>query len=168
MATVAGPGPSSEQQAVAMRVAGQYMDLSSAHELSEVFALFAPEGSYISESLRGSWTGLTDIQGMMRPFFKKYPDVRWEVRRMFVAARPGSASAGDAPTVPGASVGDPGGGGEVFGEGVVHVEVHFLRTWTENGEQQESPGREWISVDTSKERIVRVFVAKLGTFWDFW
>eukprot|EP00955_Chlamydomonas_euryale_P106764 365725-Chlamydomonas_euryale.AAC.23 len=112
---------------VAMRVSKAYMDLSSAHELSKaswmhtnmtnVFALFAPEATYISEALRGSWTGMTEIQGMMCPFYKKYPDVTWEVKSMFVSERPCSAGT----KVP------EGVDEQEYGGSVVHVEVHFVR-----------------------------------------
>lgn len=37
------------------------------------------------------------------------------------------------------------------------------RRWTDNGTLEEARGREWISVDTPRGRIVHVCVARLGT-----
>jgi uncharacterized protein (TIGR02246 family) len=61
-----------------IELAREYVRLSNAHELERIFPMFAEDAVYISKIV-GSFEGREAIEAMMRGFFAKIPDVRWEV-----------------------------------------------------------------------------------------
>ncbi|GLC36360.1 hypothetical protein PLESTB_000770000 [Pleodorina starrii] len=123
---------------VALRVASDYMRLSVAASLEQVYGLFAADAAYRSDALGSSWSGLQSIRGMMDGFFTRFPDVRWEVTSLRVvdSSEPRPAA--------------------------VKVAVEFIRYWTsEAGESVRRTGREWIYVDPETAKILYVHVAPL-------
>ncbi|TQV79925.1 nuclear transport factor 2 family protein [Denitrobaculum tricleocarpae] len=59
-------------------LARQYVELSNRHDLEAIAELFEPDAIYRSSSV-GVFEGRPAILEMMRGFFAKFPDVRWEV-----------------------------------------------------------------------------------------
>jgi ketosteroid isomerase-like protein len=62
----------------AVEIARRYVDLSNRHDVEAIGGLLADDAVYRSGRV-GSYRGRDDILGMMRRFFRHYPDVRWEV-----------------------------------------------------------------------------------------
>ena len=55
-----------------------YVDRSNTHELDRIFPMFAPDATYYS-IYTGECAGRKNIAAMMKGFFERFPDVRWEV-----------------------------------------------------------------------------------------
>ena len=61
-----------------IELARKYVELSNCHELESVFRMFDENAVYRSNYV-GSFEGLVAISEMMRGFFFRHTDVRWEV-----------------------------------------------------------------------------------------
>jgi hypothetical protein len=61
-----------------IRLAREYVELSNAHELERIFPMFAENAIYVSKVV-GAFEGRDAIAAMMRGFFQRMSDVRWEV-----------------------------------------------------------------------------------------
>ncbi|EFJ44506.1 hypothetical protein VOLCADRAFT_106361 [Volvox carteri f. nagariensis] len=127
-----------EAALVARRVAAEYMRLSRASSLEQVYGMFSADAAYRSDALGTVCIGLPAIREMMNGFFARYPDVKWEVTSLGLVDR--SEPRPEA----------------------VKVAVEFNRySTTETGEYVKRSGREWIYVDPKSARIVFVHVAPL-------
>ncbi len=62
-----------------IQLAGKYVELSNGHDLESLFCMFDEKAIYRSNYV-GAFEGLGEITEMMRSFFARYGDVRWEVR----------------------------------------------------------------------------------------
>lgn len=59
-------------------IASTYFALSNARDLESVFALFAADATYSSDST-GLYFGIEDIREMMTAFFEAFPTLHWEI-----------------------------------------------------------------------------------------
>ena len=55
-----------------------YVERSNRHDLDAVLPMFAEDATYESSEV-GSFAGRAVIEGMMRSFFARFPDVAWEI-----------------------------------------------------------------------------------------
>lgn len=53
-------------------LARRYVALSNAHDLAQIFKLFAPDARYSSRRLGSEYNGLEEIRTMMTSFFKVF------------------------------------------------------------------------------------------------
>lgn len=59
-------------------LARRYVEFSNEGDVDRILPLFAPDATYRS-SQTGEHEGVAAIEGMMRPFFARYPDAFWAV-----------------------------------------------------------------------------------------
>ncbi|MEM8884496.1 MAG: nuclear transport factor 2 family protein [Planctomycetota bacterium] len=61
-----------------IELARTYLELSNAHDLEAIFAMFSDDAVYESRNV-GAHEGRAAIESMMRAFFAARPDIYWEV-----------------------------------------------------------------------------------------
>jgi hypothetical protein len=66
------------EQNVTVEIARDYVELSNRHDVEAIGDLLAEDAVYRSDRV-GEHRGRDAILEMMRGFFRRYPDVRWEV-----------------------------------------------------------------------------------------
>jgi hypothetical protein len=62
---------------VSTEPARRYVELSNRHDLAGIGEMLAADATYESPRV-GTYAGRDAILGMMREFFARFPDVRWE------------------------------------------------------------------------------------------